>query len=201
MRDLDTFHDRGNGALANGALHGQAGHGDTAGKLVTQPLEHRLQDGWHAGKHMNIAKDEARRGAERIVDQGGTFGNVGHLLARRVELDIRILVMRNQPCLRLGVPDHLPAKGGGDTFGGDVIMRRPDAAAGKDKVMCRRQQLHSVDNDFTNIRDHPRLTQHDALLAELLCQPSNIPVLGTAGQDFITDDDYCGCRIGHACFL
>ena len=135
MRCLHRFHDSGDAALTNGALHGQPRHRHTPGKAVAQPFEHRLQNGWYAGENVHIAKDETRRRAQRVVDEARIFGNVSHFLPRCVEFDVSIPVMRNQPRLRLGMTDHFLAESRSNAFGGNVVMGRPDAAACEDQII------------------------------------------------------------------
>ena len=197
MRGLHRFHDAGDGPFADGALYGQAGHGHAARKAVTQPLEHRLQDRRNTGEHVDILQNEPRRGAQRIVDQGRILGNVGHFLARGIEVEPGILVMRQQPRLCLGMPDHLPAEGGSDAFGRDVIMGRPDAAAGEHQIIGGGHGFHRIYDGLADIGNDPRLAKLNSLAVQLFGKPADILVLGAPAENFITDHDDGGGRVGH----
>ena len=134
MRFLHRLHQCRNCPLANAALHGQACHRHSTRQTVAQPFKHRLQDRRHAGKDMYVLNNETGGCTQRIVDQCRTFRDVRHLLPGRVEFDVRIRVMRNQARFGFGVPDDLAAKGSGDAFSGDIIMRRANAAAGEHQI-------------------------------------------------------------------
>ena len=146
---------------------------------------------------MHIFQNESRGRAQRIVDQRGVLRDIRHFLASFVELDIRVTVMRDQARLRLGVAYHLLAEGGGDAFGGDVVMRRADTTAGEHKIMRRGQQFDCLDDGLSDIGNDTRLAKLDALLVQLFGEPANVFVLGAPAEDFITDHKDRGGRIGH----
>ena len=146
---------------------------------------------------MNIFQDKAGRCAQRVVDQRGILGNIRHFLSRGVEFQTSVLVMRQQPGLRFRMADHLLAKGGGDTFCGDVVMCRPDTATGEHQIVRGRHGLHRLDNGLADVGDNPRLAKLDTLAVQLLGKPADILVLGATAQNLVSDHNDRGCGIGH----
>ena len=77
--------------------------------------------------------------------------------------------------------NHPLAKGGGNAFGGDVIMRWPDPAACENEVMRRRHGFHGFDDHLADVGDYPRLAKLDTLRVKLFREPADVPVLGASG--------------------
>jgi hypothetical protein len=73
-------------------------------------------------------------------------------------------------------------------IGGDVIVRRPDAACGEDIVVRGAQGVQVVDDLRRPVPDRPRLQQIDAQRCQEPRDGVQIGVLGPAGQDFVADD-------------
>ena len=118
-------------ALAEGAVHRARQQHPAGAQRRHDIVEHGLEHRRHAGQDMDVADEEAGRHGDRIVDMGRAFGHARHALARVGEFQpLGGVVIAEQP-QRLGVVVAGQAEGLGDGFGGDVVMRRPDAAGGE----------------------------------------------------------------------
>ena len=80
----------------------------------------------------------------------------------------------------IGVDNQRYAEGIGDALRGDVIMRRPDPAGGKDIVKPAAHIVHGGDNDLGDVGDHARLAQPNTDLVEAARKKAEILVLGAA---------------------
>ena len=137
---------------------------------------HRLEYLGYARHDMHIAHCEARRGRDRIVDQAGPFGNAGHALAGLVKLQPCAVVMRLQQRHRIGPMADRHAKGSSNRIGGDVIMRRPDPATGKDMVIARAQRIDAGHDRPVVIGHYPRFHQADAMPRQFPGQKMHVRV-------------------------
>ena len=91
------------------------------------------------------------------------------------------------------------AEGLGDAFGGDVVMRRADAAGGENIGVARAQRVERVDDRRLVVGDDPHLLQVDADGGEIVGDEADVLVLGAARQDLVADDKHCrgdNLRIG-----
>jgi hypothetical protein len=134
-------------------------------------------------------------GAETGGDQHGAARHRRHALAGRVESQSadrgwRSAAAISRPGFLVRLPGH--AEGAGDAFGGDVVMRRADAAGGEDIGVFRPHLVHRGDDRLRHIGDDACLAQRDAHLAEAGRQELQVGVLGAAGQHLVADDQQAG---------
>src|SRR5690606_27947343 len=87
-------------------------------------------------------------------------------------------------------------EGGGDAFGGDVVMRRPDPAGGEDVTVPCPQGVERGDDLLPLIGDDPRLAQRYAELREPPGQEGKVGVARAAGEDLVADDQQGRGRLG-----
>src|SRR5579859_5081338 len=151
-------------------------------------VEHRLHDARHARHHIDVSDMKSRRLADRVVDQVRALGDVGHPEPRLVE--VLRLDLFQKPFDRAGIALEFDAKGLGDTFGGDVVMGRADAAGGEDVTILGAQGVDGIDDGGLVVGHHAHFLHAHADLAEAGGDILDIDVLGAARQDFVTDHQY-----------
>jgi hypothetical protein len=99
---------------------------------------------------------------------------------------------------------HFDIQGARDRIHSYVVMRWANAAGGEQIIVPGAQNVDSLDDRIAVIGDHAHLAQADALHVEPGCDLRDILVLGSAGQDFISNHDQggspdaFGCRHGQA---
>ena len=96
------------------------------------------------------------------------------------------------------------AEGLGDAVGGDVVVRRADAAGGEHVGVARAQGIYGADDLGFYVGHNPDFTQVDAEGGEVFGDVADVLVLGPPRQDFVADDkdrrgDDLGCRHGAHC--
>src|SRR5208283_827059 len=85
-------------------------------------------------------------------------------------------------------------------IGGDVVMRRADAAGREKIIVTLAQRIDRRDNLSCDIGNHARLAEIDADLAQLIGDIGDVLVLRAAGQDLVAYDKdrrRDGCRLRH----
>src|SRR6185312_4995362 len=95
------------------------------------------------------------------------------------------------------------AEGLGDAVGGDVVVRRTDAAGGEDVSISAAQRVKRGDDRRLVVGDDAHLLQVDADGGAVVGDVADVLVLGPAGQDLVADDQYGGGNdfgvYGHRC--
>jgi hypothetical protein len=80
-------------------------------------------------------------------------------------------------------------------MGGDVVMRRADAARGEDVRVTLAQRVQRVDDLVHDIRHDAHFAQVDPDIGHVLGDVADVLVLRPSGQDFVADDEH-GCGDG-----
>jgi len=75
----------------------------------------------------------------------------------------------------------------GDGVGGDVVVRRPDAARREDVGVAPPQNVERSDDLVLDVGDDARLAQIDAKTRQIFRDIANVAILGAAGQDLVAD--------------
>ena len=118
---------------------------------------------------------------------------------RREQRDVAVVAGHARH--RLGMLGDADAEGLGDAVGGDVVVRRADAAGGEDVVELLAHLVHGGDDRRLDVGDDPAFRDPDAEQAELGGEVLDVGVLGAAAQDLVADDEDAGgdglCRLGH----
>ena len=79
----------------------------------------------------------------------------------------------------------------GDAVGGDVVMRRADAAGGEDVGVSRAQRIYSASTIAASSSETTRTSlQVDAERGQVIGDVADVLVLGAARQDFVADDKH-----------
>ena len=79
----------------------------------------------------------------------------------------------------------------GDAFGGDVVMRRADAAGGEEIGVARAQRVDRLDDRGFVVGDDAHFLEVDADGGEIVGDEADVLVLGATRQDFVADDQHC----------
>ena len=116
--------------------------------------------------------------------------NARHAHARLVEFAADLGQALLQDRDRLGMKFERNAEGLGDAFGGDVVMRRPDAAGGEHIGVFRAQRVERLDDRGLVVGDHPHFLQVDADRGEIIGDVADVLVLGAARQNLVADDKH-----------
>jgi hypothetical protein len=82
----------------------------------------------------------------------------------------------------------------GDRVGGDVVMRRPDAAGGEHIGVARPDRVERLDDGVLVVGDDAHFLQVDADRRHHLGQMADIAVLGPPRQDLVADDEHGRCH-------
>ena len=78
-------------------------------------------------------------------------------------------------------------------------MRGADAPSGKDIIVLDTGFVDGVDDDIFDIGNHPGVAYLDAPLAQRRGDVIQVNVLGTSGEDLVTDYEHGrGYRLGHS---
>ena len=162
-------------------------------------LQHATRDRGHARHDEDIAELEAWRGRDGVEDQLCALGNAGHAHAAFVDLLTAGLVIGAEDRNRVLPHINGLAEGGCDGIGGDVVMRRADAAGGKDIIMGGAQLVDGGDDGGVDIGDHARLAHFDPERIEEIRDGLEVGVLGAPRKELIPDQDNGGGHdAGHA---
>ena len=89
--------------------------------------------------------------------------------------------------------DHVHTQCLGHGIDGNIVMGGTDAARGEQVIVAFAQRVHRFDDPFHHIRHDAHFGEPDALDLKPACDLSDILVVRSARQDFVTDDDKsCG---------
>jgi hypothetical protein len=128
---------------------------------------------------------EARRGAERILDDGSALGKVrlpeivlGH---RPIDAREQFLHMRDGGL----VAPQLHSRDARDSFGGQVVGRRPDAAGRNHDVTFLDRRAPRPFQTIGNVADRDHRNQIDSDFRELIGKVIGVGIDDLAGGDFI----------------
>ena len=80
----------------------------------------------------------------------------------------------------------------GDAVGGDVVMRRADAAGGEEIGVARAHRVQRRDDLRLDVGNDAHLAQVDADAGQVLGDEADVLVLGPPRQDLIADDKQRG---------
>ena len=80
----------------------------------------------------------------------------------------------------------------GDGVGGDVVVRRPDAAGGENVSVACAQRIERGDDFRLFVRHDADFLEVDADGRQILGDKADILVLGAAGENLIADDQKSG---------
>ena len=84
---------------------------------------------------------------------------------------------------------HRHAKGFGDGFGGNIVMRGANAAGGKNIIELGAALIHRGNNGCLNIGNHSHFAQLHARFIQLHGEVGKILILRAAREDFVADDN------------
>ena len=151
----------GDVALAPFDAMGGADQGGPTGQGWQNAGDHRLEHGGDAGHDIDVFQLEPRCRRHGIVDQRGIIGDTRHAQTGGVQLCRAFGVVVGQN--GAGILTHIDmlVERSGDAIGGDVIMGRPDAAAGEHAVIDARQFLHGSNDCAVFIPHHTDFFQVD----------------------------------------
>src|SRR5581483_4422809 len=91
-----------------------------------------------------------------------------------------------------GVAHDLDAEAARDAGHRDVVVRRPDAAGGKDEVEVARESRHLAADQLDLVENDDHAAQIDAERPQLFGKIMRVGVLRLAGEDLVADDDDAG---------
>ena len=137
---------------------------------------------------------EARRLRDFVLDELAALRNARHAPARGIEVLGLDPLEKQRDGAR--VLDDRHAEGLGDGVGGDVVMRRADAAGGEDVVERGAHLVDGADDDVLDVGDDARFAETHAPIVELPGQVLKIGVLRAAGENLVADDDDGGGVFG-----
>ena len=90
--------------------------------------------------------------------------------------------------LRVVLARH--AEGLGDRVGGDVVMRRPDAAGGEQIGIALSQRIDGLGDVILIVGNDADLLEVDTDRRHDVGEMADIAILGAAGKDFVADDEH-----------
>ena len=189
---MQLFHRRGNRAFGHLRGNGDGRQFLAALKGRQNILHHGLHDFRHTRHHMHIANAKPGRGRYRIINQARALGNTRHAGARCVKLNALRLVMRFQKLRRQRVHFQLHAKRRRNAIGGDVVMRRANAARGEDIGVFLAQRIHRADNFRPFVGHNTHFFHINADIAQRIADKSEVFVLRAPRQHFIADNQHGG---------
>ncbi len=131
-----------------------------------------------------------------LTIRAGAFGDARHPQPHLVGLDASVAPARLEHFARLGIDRQRHAEGLGDGIGGDVVVRRADAAGGEHIGVAGTQRVHGGDDVVLDIGDHPHFHQVDGEVGAEIGGGADIHILGAAGKDFVADDEERGGGVG-----
>ena len=155
-------------------------------------VEHGLHDLGHAGEDEDVLDANAGRARNRVLDQAGVLGRVGHREPRLVDLEAAARVRRQQDLDGLRVADKFLAERLGDRRGGDVVVGRADAARREDVVEGGTARIDGRDDGVLIVGNDAHLFQPDAELVQTAAEKGQIGVLRAARENLVADDDQRG---------
>ncbi len=161
---------------------------------MDQALEHRLHDRRDAGQDVDVLDLEAGRAGNRVLDQAGALGSMGHAQACLGQA-LRTVVVQ-QHLVRFGMEDEVAVEGLGDGGCGDVVVGRPDPPGRENIVVALAQGIQGGNDLGLDIGNHTRLGQADAKLAEPAADVGQVRVLGSAREDLVADDQQSRAHVG-----
>ncbi len=154
---------------------------------MLEAVEHRARDRRDAGHHVDVADLESGRARDRVVDQAAADRHLGHLEPRRRQVGgIGVAPLHDRH--RVGMAMQHQVERLGDAAGGDVVVRRTDAAGGEQIGVALAQRIHRGDDVGLDVGDHPHLHEPDAELGQLAGQVRQVGVGGAARQDLVAND-------------
>ena len=126
---------------------------------------------------MHILQGETGGGRNRVFDQLGPVRDAGHAQPCFVQLYAGAFIMGFQQ--RAGIIAHINrgAESGGNSIGGDVVMRRADPARGEHMVVMFRQILYGSNDRTGIIGHHAHLFQINPVTRQRACQMVRVGVL------------------------
>ena len=83
-------------------------------------------------------------------------------------------------------------KGAGDRVDSDIVVGRPDASGGEQLVVAHPKRIFRFDYGVAVIGDHAYFPQPDPLHIQPGRDLRDILVLGSAGQNLVSDHDQRG---------
>ncbi len=150
--------------------------------LARDARQHDQMRGMTAQRHRH---SEAWRGAERILNDGRTLGEVGLL---EIVLGHRAADRREQFFHVIDgglVATQLHSRDARDRFGGQVIGGRPDAAGRNHDVALFDRRAPRPFQTIGNVADRQHRDQVDANFRELVGKVVGVGIDDLAGSDFV----------------
>ena len=151
-------------------------------------IEHGLHDHRDTGHDDHIGDAKTRNLVDRIGHQIAALRHARHAPARGVE------ILRLDACQH-GLDDalvfiKLDPEGLRHRIGGDVIMRRADAARGEDIGVADTQRIQRRDNVLHDIGHDAHFAQVDTDIGHVIGDVADVLVLGPSRQDLVADDKH-----------
>ena len=152
-------------------------------------VEHHLHDVGHAGQRDHIANHEPRRDGNGVRDQLCVVGYPGHAQAAGCQLHAALFIVGLQQCQRPRVDADPDPECLGDRIGGDVVVRRADAAGREHIIIARPQGVDGGDDIVRIISDDTHLPHLNADRRAMLGDVADVLVLRAPRQDLVADDE------------
>ncbi len=150
----------------------------------------------HASHDEDVAVANAGRTRHLVGDKISAIGHAGHAQAARVDTTARFIIGM-QDGASLWMNNNIDAERGCNRINGNVIMRRANAAGGKQIVIACTQEVYRLYNGIHVIGDHTHFAQANALNIEPKRNLANVFVLCSAREDLVADDyKRCGIYAG-----
>jgi hypothetical protein len=160
------------------------------GNFCTPALEHRARDRRDSGKDEYVIEPKPGRIADRVVDQHRAGGDARHFKTRFVQ----IRAAAAQPFDGLGVELQWHAERACDGLGGDVVVRRADAAGRKNIAVFRAALVQLRDDRRLIVTNDTGLDELDAEFRKLEAEELQVRILRLSGQDLVADNHHAGRR-------
>ena len=136
--------------------------------------------------------DEDRGGADRVLDGGGAFGDIGLALVVLGGLAAKAAEALLDLLPQLGAVFGLDAHGQGHGLAGGVVYRWAKPAGGDDDIAAFQRLLDGLGNAFGVVADGGFAIQVNPGIAQLAGQVAGIGIYDLAQQDFGSDgDNFC----------